>query len=39
MDQLEAVYGAMGIWQDTIQTEDEIAWVMLGTKSLGGEVR
>lgn len=40
MDQMEAVYGAMRVWQDTVQTEDEAAWIMSSTKPLGdGEVR
>lgn len=35
MDQSEEVYGAMRIWQDIVQTEDEGAWIMAGTKPLG----
>jgi len=35
MDQSEEIYGAMRIWQDTVQTEDEGAWIMAGTKPLG----
>jgi hypothetical protein len=36
MDQMEDIYGAMRIWQDTVQTEDEGAWIMAATKPLGG---
>jgi FAD/FMN-containing dehydrogenase len=40
MDQMEDIYGAMRVWQDTVQTEDEGAWIMATTKPLeGGEVR
>ena len=34
MDQSEEIYGAMRVWQDTVQTEDEGAWIMAGTKPL-----
>jgi hypothetical protein len=36
MDQMEDIYGAMRVWQDTVQTEDEGAWIMATTKPLGG---
>jgi len=36
MDQMEQIYGAMRVWQDTVQTEDEGAWIMATTKPLGG---
>jgi len=39
LDQVDALYGAMGVWQDTVQTEDEAAWIMSSTKLVGnGEV-
>jgi len=39
MDKVEAVFDAMKIWQETIQTEDESAWIMMLSKPIeGGEV-
>jgi len=36
MDKVEAVFDAMKIWQETIQTEDESAWIMMLSKPIGG---
>ena len=36
MDKVEAVFEAMKIWQETIQTEDESAWIMMLSKPIGG---
>jgi hypothetical protein len=35
MDQMEAVYATMRVWQDTVQTQDEGAWIMSSTKPVG----